>query len=349
MKRFGPPNGKETLPRYLFKYMPQFVLSSAGGILYNTTVVLGPIFLGNLIDAAGGGTGINVLMSALYFIGITAFFQLARFVKRWYMRDQFNRVACDLRSTFLERMLGRPLPELEKETVGDLMSRTVSDVTLVVDTVMTTINEGWDTFLLMLSYFVALMLKDWRLTLAASTMVPLTILLANSMRSVLYRFSLEARKAAASSGSGLQRYLEAAAVLRLFGREESEAEGIRGSFERQTDFNIRQMLLQQAMLPIYAVIAGLGIVLAIGFGGKLVVQGVWTVGSLNAYLVMFIAFTGRTQVAARVFNQWHAARAAWVRVKEKMDTKSALSSDDKISIVSFALLDFLSRFPLFNL
>jgi ABC-type multidrug transport system fused ATPase/permease subunit len=324
MKLFGPPSGRETLPRYLFKYMPQFVISSISGILYNTVIVLGPILLGRLIDAAGGGAGQQVLLSALYFAGVTAFFQFARFVKRWYMRDQFNRVACDLRSTFLERMLGRPLPDLEKETVGDLMSRTVSDITLVVDTVMSTINEGWDTFLLMLSYFVALMLQDWKITLLASTMVPLTILLAHSMRNVLYKFSLEARKAASASNSGLQRYLEAAAVLRLFGREQSEAEGIRRSFERQTVFNVRQMLLQQAMLPVYALLAGLGVVLTIGMGGTLVAKGAWTVGTLNAYLVMFIAFTGRTQVAARVFNQWHAARAAWGRVKEKLDIKTTL-------------------------
>ncbi len=339
MKLFGPPKGKETLLRYLLKYKPQFVISSLGGILYNTVIVLGPIFLGRLIDAAGGGTGMQVLWSAVYFAGITAFFQLARFVKRWYMRDQFNRVACDLRSTFLQRMLGRPLSELEKETVGDLMSRTVSDITLVVDTVMSTINEGWDTFLLMISYFVALMLRDWKLTLLASTMVPLTILLAHSMRNVLYKFSLEARKAAAASSSGLQRYLEAAAVLRLFGREQSEAEGIRGAFERQSVFNVRQMLLQQAMLPIYALLAGLGVVLAIGMGGSLVVQGQWTIGSLNAYLVMFIAFTGRTQVAARVFNQWHAARAAWARVKEKMELKTTLPADDDTAATALEELD----------
>ncbi len=70
------------------------------------------------------------------------------------MRDQFNRVACDLRQTFLERTLDRDLTDLEKETVGDLMSRTVGDITEVVDTVMVTINEGWDTWLLMISYFI---------------------------------------------------------------------------------------------------------------------------------------------------------------------------------------------------
>ncbi len=328
MKLFGPPKGKETLPRYLFKYMPQFIISSIGGIIYNTVIVLGPILLGNLIDAAGGGMGRQVMLTALYFVGVTAFFQLARFIKRWFMRDQFNRVACDLRQTFMERMLGRKLPELEKETVGDLMSRTVGDITLVVDTVMSTLNEGWDTWLLMISYFVALMFKDWKITLIASIMVPLTILLAQNMRHVLFKYSMAARNAASVYNNGLQRYLDAAAVLRLFGREASEAEGIRASFEKQADYNTKEMLLQQALLPVYSLIAGLGIVVAIAMGGGMVVAGDWTIGAFNAYLVMFIAFSGRTRVAARVFNRWHAARAAWSRIKEKLSQSPNLAAHE---------------------
>jgi ABC-type multidrug transport system fused ATPase/permease subunit len=306
--------------------MPQFIISTIGGIIYNTVIVLGPILLGNLIDAAGGGNGRKVILSALYFAGVTAFFQFARVVKRWFMRDQFNRVTCDLRQTFMEKTLGRKLPELEKESVGDLMSRTVGDITMVVDTVMTTLNEGWDTWLLMISYFAALLIKDWKITLIASIMVPLTILLAQNMRHALFKYSMAARKAAAASNSGLQRYLDAAAVLRLFGREASEADGIRKAFEEQAGYNIKETLLQQALLPVYSLIAGLGIVVAIALGGSKVVTGAWTVGSFNAFLVMFIAFSGRTRVAARVFNQWHAAKAAWKRIKEKMKDSNPLTT-----------------------
>ena len=329
MSRFGPPAGKETLPAYLWKYKPQFIVSSIGGMLYNTVIVMSPILLGRLIDAAGGGTGRQVLLSALFYVGVTAFFQFARYIKRWFMRDQFNRVACDLRQTFMERTLGRSMPDLDKETVGDLMSRTVGDITLVVDTVMTTLNEGWDTWLLMVSFFVALMFMDWKITLVASVMVPVTIVLAQSMRHVLFKYSMNARKAASASTSGLQRYLDAAAVLRLFGREEAEAEGIREAYDRQAKLTIQEMLLQQALLPVYALLAGLGIVVVIALGGQEVLRGNWTVGSFNAFLLMFITFTGRTRVAARVFNRWHGARAAWSRIREKMAERRPVENETK--------------------
>lgn len=318
MNLYGPPKGKETLFRYLTKYMPQFIISSIGGFIYNTTIVLGPIYMGKLIDAAGGGPATQVLLLAGSFIGITAFFQFARYIKRWYMRDQFNRVACDLRQTFLERTLERSLPDLEQEKVGDLMSRTVGDITEVVDTVQTTINEGWDTWLLMISYFITLLIQDFRTTLIASFMVPVTILIAQTMRHVLFRYSMSVRKANALSSSGLQRYLEGISVLRLFGREESEAEGLKTAYEEQTGFRIKQMLLQQVLLPVYSIVAGIGVVLVIVFIARKVVVGAWTVGEFNAYLIMFVALATRTRVAARVFNRWHGARAAWTRVQEKM-------------------------------
>ena len=304
--------------RYLTKYTPQFIISSIGGFIYNTTIVLGPIYMGKIIDAAGGGPASQVLLMAASFIGFTAFFQFARYIKRWYMRDQFNRVACDLRQTFLERTLERELPDLEKETVGDLMSRTVGDITEVVDTVMVTINEGWDTWLLMISYFITLLIQDTRTTLIASFMVPVTILIAQTMRHVLFRYSMSVRTATSISNSGLQRYLDGISVLRLFGREASEADGLKSAYEEQTSFRIKQMLLQQVLLPVYSLVAGLGVVIVIVFVARKVILGAWTVGEFNAYLIMFVALATRTRVAARVFNRWHGARAAWTRVKEKM-------------------------------
>ena len=198
------------------------------------------------------------------------------------------------------------------------MSRTVGDITEVVDTVMVTLNEGWDTWLLMISYFITLVIQDWRITLMASVMVPITIILAQTMRHVLFRYSMSVRKATSTSNSGLQRYLEGIAVLRLFGREESESEGLKQTYREQTGYRIKEMLLQQVLLPVYSLIAGLGIVIVIAFAGQKVVSGEWTVGTFTAYLVMFVALATRTRVAARVFNRWHGARAAWTRVKEKM-------------------------------
>lgn len=175
------------------------------------------------------------------------------------------------------------------------------------------------------------MVMDWKITLIATLLVPVTLLVAHNMRHILYNYALDARKSASTANTGLQRYLSAISVLRLFGREASEAKEIMDAYNTQVRFNLKQMLLQQSLLPIYALLAGLGIVVVIGLGGEKVMVGDWTVGAFNAYMVMFVAFSGRIRVAAKVFNRWHGARAAWQRVKEKMaiSVNSTLTTNEE--------------------
>ncbi len=179
-----PQQNPLRLISYLKKYSRQFWLQAVTGILYNTVIVAGPIMLGRTIDAATrlqdiGVTPANVrslLLNAIVFLLVTIFFQYARYVKRWYLRDMTNRIAGDMRSGLFSRVLGYPMEKIDRESVGDLMSRTVGDVDEITATMQTTINETWDTWLLMISYFVVLLYFDWRITLVCAIPTPIAIL-----------------------------------------------------------------------------------------------------------------------------------------------------------------------------
>ncbi|MDP3058105.1 MAG: ABC transporter ATP-binding protein, partial [bacterium] len=62
----------------------------------------------------------------------------------------------------------------------------------------------------------------------------------------------------------------------------------------------------------------LGVVIVLALGGQNVTTGFWTIGVFSAYLSMFLSMSRRTWVAARVINRWHAARASWDRITEKL-------------------------------
>jgi ABC-type multidrug transport system fused ATPase/permease subunit len=324
--RFGLPTVKPlSLISYIQRHRGLFWIEAAGGIIYNTVIVTGPIVLGMAIDAAGAvydsptPDRVNrLLMYCLLLVGLTAFFQYARYVKRKYIRDMCFRIRADMRAGLLGRTLGRPLAALEREPVGDLISRTIGDVDQVVSTVETTINEAWDTWLLMLSYLVVLLLKDARVTLICSIPVPFALYVAEAARHPLYRYSVRTRQAAGRVTSHLHATLNNVALLRLFGREGSEHQRLEGYAREQMQWSIKTALLQTGMMPVYAALASLGVVGVIGLGGQQVVAGAWTIGGFTAYLTMFLAMSRRTWVAARVFNRWHAARASWDRIREKL-------------------------------
>jgi ABC-type multidrug transport system fused ATPase/permease subunit len=311
---------------YLKKYSRMFWIEAVAGIIYNTVIVAGPILLGRMLDAAAAleNSGVTpesvrtLLISTILFVLVTIFFQYARYIKRWYLRNMTNKIAGDMRAGLFKTVLSYPMAKLDRESVGDLMSRTVGDVEQIVATMQQTINESWDTLLLMISYFVVILYYDWRITLICSIPIPLAIWVAESVRHPLYSYSMNSRKAASVVTSHLQKTLTGINILRLFGRERVETERLKDYSTEQMRWNIRTALLQNGMMPAYATLASLGVIGVIGLGGKEVTLGNWTIGRFVAFLTMFSLMAARTWVAARVFNQWHAGKASWDRIKMKL-------------------------------
>ena len=324
---FAPPEKRLKLRAYIFKYPKAFWLQAGGGILYNTLIVSGPIFLGKAIDAAANVKNLGASYSPFYlylilFVLSTALFQVARYFKRWYMRDIANRMKCDMRAGLMETAFNRPMSELDNEKVGDMMSRMIGDVDQVCRVVQITITEIWDACLLMISYFIACMIYTPSITLLAIIPIPLTILAAQLIRHPLYRLSLRSRESASNVNVHLQHTISGITLLRLFGREESEHEKLTQLMKKQLKWSILTTLLQNAMIPIYILSASLGLILIVGMGGKLVINGQWTIGTFTAYLAMFSAMAVRTNMVARVFNMWHGAKASWDRILIKLATNN---------------------------
>ncbi|HEY5522704.1 MAG TPA: ABC transporter ATP-binding protein, partial [Desulfuromonadaceae bacterium] len=328
---FAPPKERLKLSAYVFRYRREFWIQAAGGIIYNTVIVMGPVFLGKSIDAADqvikGLTPVTFFyQNLLLFFLFTVFFQLARYFKRRYMREIVNRMKCDIRAGLLSTAFGRSMQELDREKVGDMMSRMIGDVEQVGQSVQITITEVWDTFLLMISYLVACMLYSPQITLLAAIPVPLTLLLAELLRHPLYNLSLKSSEAASKINVHLQHNISGIALLRLFGREEAERETLAGLLKTQLKWSVLTTMLQNGMTPVYILVATCGVVAVVGMGGKLVVSGEWSIGMFTAYLALFTAMAIRTNVAAKVFNSWHGARASWNRIMDKLCQQSRVET-----------------------
>jgi len=327
----GSSQGKTTVWKYLWRYSPRLNRGSIGGVGYNTLIVLGPIFLGRALDATRAleETGFSresyrtLYLNLALLVATTIMFQGFRTLKRWDFRNMSNRIGNDLRSDLMDGSMSWPMPVFDGEKVGDLMSRAVSDVAQVSGTIMTTVTEIYDTLVLILSYFVACLYYEPRLTLLASIPQVITIFLAETTGSLIFRFSTEVRQAASRVNTHLREQIQAERVLRVFGREMEERERLGALCRQQLGANLRLSVLQGGLMPFYAVLSSLGIVLVIAQGGTRVVAGQWTVGLFTAYLTLFSLMTVRTLMAARVLNSLHAGKAGWTRVVAKIDQARA--------------------------
>ncbi len=313
---FAPPKNGEKLISYIIKYQKQFWITAITGIIFNTAIVLGPIFQGKLLDAAISSKGIDDIVGAgLQFIGVTLGFQIARFFKRYYVRNMANGISGDMRIGIMGSILQDGLNNVEKQKIGDMMSKTIGDVDIVVEAVRKTITELWDTWVLMIAYFVTLMIYDIRITLIASIPIPLVIILAQRMKKVVSLKAKASRKANGRTTNQIRKMISEINILRLFGREEGELERLEEKLKIQANKTAVATVLKNGLAPLYASLATVGILIVIALGGEKVINESWSIGTFTAYITMFLSLATRTTTAAKVFNIQQGAKASWDRVK----------------------------------
>lgn len=313
---FEPPKNSQKISAYIIKYKKQFFITALTGILFNSAMVLGPIFQGKLLDAALTSKDINTIVRVgIEFILITLGFQVARFFKRYFVRDMANRISGDMRVGIIQSLLSTDLNTMEKQKVGDMMSRTIGDVDIVVEAIRKTITELWDTWVLMLAYFITLMIYDVKITLISFIPIPLAIVLAQLMKGVVQSTSKTARKANSKTTSQIRKMILEVNLLRLYGREESELKRLEEKLKVQARETAKASVLKNGLGPIYSSVATIGILLVVALGSNKVIEGSWTLGTFTAFITIFSALATRTTTAAKVFNIQQGAKASWERVK----------------------------------
>jgi len=312
---------------YLWELRPYFrhvagelLLGSISGILMNTMVVLPAVMLGRAIDVTlafekGQASSGDVIWAALGFLGGMIATQVPRLGKRWWLITANARIRANLRADALRGVLGWEMERLHTTSVGDLMSRIVSDVEVLGVGVREFIIETWDTLLFSLSLVIAMLVYDARLSVLALLPTPFAMLLAQAVGHWVRARTTTAREANAGLTSTLQEQLAGIRVLKLFGRTGAAVEQVNIQSQRLADANVSVVRLREGLKPVYSSLMLSGVALVVGLGGKRVVDGALTVGAFVAYSELFLRFANRAFRIPQLFNSVQAGGAAYARLK----------------------------------
>ena len=195
------------------------------------------------------------------------------------------------------------------------MARIVGDVEVLGVGVREFTIETWDTLLFSLSFFVAMLMIDARLTVLSLIPVPLAMLLAHATGRWVASRTTRAREASADLTSTLQEHLAGTRVLRLFGRASASVERVAGLSRRFAQRNLELVRLKAGLQPVYATIMTSGVVLIVWQGSERVIAGAMTVGAFVAYLELFLRFVNRGHRIPQLVNSLQSGAAAYARLR----------------------------------
>src|SRR5207247_9846560 len=174
----------------------------------------------------GDARAAEVGWAALAFVGGTLLTEVPRIAKRWWLMTANARIRANVRADAFRGVLAWPMADVQRTPLGDLMARIIGDVEVLGVGVREFTIEIWDTVLFSLSFIVAMLLIDARLTVLALLPAPLAMLLAHATGRWVARRTTRAREANADLTSTLQEYLTGVRVLRLFGRSNAAVERV---------------------------------------------------------------------------------------------------------------------------
>jgi ATP-binding cassette, subfamily B, multidrug efflux pump len=305
---------------YFRQVAGQLWLGSLAGIVMNTTVVLPAILLGRAIDRVleferGQATSADVGWAALAFLGGTLLTEGPRMSKRWWLMTANARIRANVRADAFRGVLAWPMADVQRTPVGHLMARIVGDVEVLGIGVREFTIETWDTVLFSLSFIVAMLVIDTRLTLLSLVPVPLAMLLAHATGRWVAGRTVRAREANADLTAALQEYLTGVRVLRLFGRSSAAVQRVADLSRRLARRSVQLVRLKGGLQPVYATIMTSGVVLIVWQGSDRVIAGAMTVGAFIAYLELFLRFVNRGHRIPQLVNSLQSGAAAYTRLR----------------------------------
>lgn len=329
-------------------------LVTLSGVLYNVGLLAAPWFEGRLAqclaDILGGSktAGAMVVLVVAY-LAVTLAVQVARFIKRFYVRRFANNINRRMKGTLYANLVRESRASLEKEGAGELMTKVISDVDDCVEGMRKFTTEVFDTGVALVGYMVMLFVYDWRLALLSLLFTPISYFCAARMKKTVQRAGAAYKKAAgALSGATLDR-AENAVTYRVYGCEDARAERYEEALKNYEKTAVRSNVWQPALPPLYLAASGAGVLFILWFGAKNVLGtgwNAWDIAAFTTFLSCFTKLTVKSSKVAKLFNSVQKAEVSWKRIKPMMRSPEPLEplevpqpADVTLADLSFAYDD----------
>ncbi len=252
---------------------------------------------------------------------------LFRFGMRELLNGISRRIETDLRRDVMDRLLLLDAAWYGRRRTGDLMARLTNDMQAVRmaagPAIMYFVNTVFGTL------FALIMMMRISPLLTITALLPmagLPFLTIRLGRLVHQRFEA-VQEQFSTLTTRAQENLSGVRVVRAYRQEAAEVARFAAAGDEYLERNMRLARLNSLMNPSFALLAGLGGVITIGFGGRLLIQGELTTGGYVAFGIYLAMLTWPLIALGWTVNLFQRGAASMGRVLELLDAVPAQLHD----------------------
>jgi ATP-binding cassette subfamily B protein len=230
-------------------------------------------------------------------------------------------VIYDLRSTLFARLQRMSLRFFTNTKVGELMSRLNNDVVGAQNAISNTIVNIVTNLIEAIALLAVMLTLEWRLTLVSVLILPLFIIAAKRLGTVLRDIAREAMDHNAKMNAHMNETLNigGALLVKLFGRAREEENRFRERAANVRDIGVRRAVVGSTFFVIFGLVSAIGTALVYGLGGYFVITDVFTVGTIVAFGSYLSSLYGTLQGLAGAPVEFSTSMVSFERVFEVID------------------------------
>jgi subfamily B ATP-binding cassette protein MsbA len=238
-----------------------------------------------------------------------------------------NHIVTDIRQELFGKMVRLPVSYHDFNSSGRLVSRVISDVTLMANAIAGVLKDIFQqglTFLVMLG---VIFYQNWKLGGLSLIVIPLAAVTMIRMGKKLRDLGKSGQEQMGDMASTLQETLSGIRMVKAYGREVAEAQRFKESNKAFLSTTMKAIQVSSLGSSHIEVIGVVGVALIIWYGGSLVISGDMTPGAFFSFLAaMFMVFTPLRRLSGSN-NTIQQALAAAERVFSVIDLQTEQQTD----------------------
>lgn len=317
--------------KYVKPYRGTFAIGFVFLLLSSVTSMVFPYLTGQLVDSANSDMLKDINIIALALLGVFAANAVFSYFRIYLFAIVTQKTLADLRQSTYNHLIKLPMHFFSERRVGELNSRIASDISLLQETLTTTIAELIRQVLTIIIGIALLSYISVKLTLLMLCLVPVVIVIAIIFGKHIKKLSKEAQSKVADSNTIVEETLQGITTVKAFANEFFENMRYSEKTNEIVGISLKGAKWRGAFAS-FIIFALFGsIVGVIWYGVILVNQNGLSVGDLFTF-ILYSVFVGASMGGiADLYSQLQKAIGATENLMEILDETPEDISDIQLT------------------
>jgi len=266
----------------------------------------------------GGETGLLVTYG-LALLGIAVVRFVVAVGRRLASGKASLAIEYDLRNRMWSHLLRQSFSYFDRWPTGQLMSRAMSDV----QNVRMFLGYGLVFFatniVMMVAVAIILLVLDWRMGLLSLAFLPFLLLVTVRFSRRLQPILKDVQQRIADVTAAAEENVVGSRIVRIFAREDDELEKFSDRSYKVFEASVAAARTRAVYIPLIAFIPNLAVAFLLYYGGRQVIDGRLSLGSLVAFYSYLMMLVNPAQVIGWLIGLAQRAIASGERVYQVLD------------------------------